>query len=135
MINDSINGKINIFGMTIDELRNVISDLGESRFRAVQLSEWLYKRGLQFFPDMNNMPKSFIEKLDKGWSKDVKYILTIHDEKYLLRLTDINEYEEKKKQYEYLKQIAKQKGFELTSTEDSVLNYVAEEVNLEAENL
>ena len=29
MINDSINGKINIFGMTIDELRNVISDLGE----------------------------------------------------------------------------------------------------------
>ena len=48
-----------------------------------------------------------IEKLDKGWSKDVKYIMTIHDDKYLLRLTDINEYEEKKKQYEYLKQIAK----------------------------
>ena len=48
-----------------------------------------------------------IEKLDKGWSKDVKYILTIQNEKYLLRLTDINEYEEKNKQYEYLKEISK----------------------------
>ena len=94
MINDSINGKINIFGMTIDELRNVISDLGESRFRAVQLSEWLYKRGLQFFPDMNNMPKSFIEKLDKkytiqrgekvvqltsGDKKTSKFLIKFHD--------------------------------------------------------
>ena len=80
--------------MTIDELRNVISDLGESRFRAVQLSEWLYKRGLQFFPDMNNMPKSFIEKLDKkytiqrgekvvqftsGDKKTSKFLIKFHD--------------------------------------------------------
>lgn len=94
MINDSINGKINIFGMTIDELRNVISDLGESRFRAVQLSEWLYKRDLHFFPDMNNMPKSFIEKLDKkytiqrgekvvqltsGDKKTSKFLIKFHD--------------------------------------------------------
>lgn len=34
-----------------------------------------------------------------------------------------------------LKQIAKQKGFELTSTEDSVLNYVEKEVNLESETV
>lgn len=43
--------------------------------------------------------------LDKGWSKDKKYIITTDKEKYLLRISDISLYEKKKKQFELLQQL------------------------------
>lgn len=47
-----------------------------------------------------------IEKLNKGWSKDQKYIVTdINNNKFLLRLSDINLYEKKKEQFELLKKV------------------------------
>ena len=50
---------------------------------------------------------SNVELLNKGWSDDIKYILTINNERFLLRLSNISLYESKKRQYEYLKEIAK----------------------------
>ena len=47
-----------------------------------------------------------IEKLNKGWSKDQKYIVTdISNNKFLLRLSDISLYEKKKEQFELLKKV------------------------------
>ena len=49
-----------------------------------------------------------IEKLNKGWSKDQKYIVTDQfDNKLLLRISDISLYDKKKEQFELLKQVEK----------------------------
>jgi serine/threonine-protein kinase len=47
-----------------------------------------------------------IVPLNKGWSKDKKYIITNNDNsKYLLRISDISLYEKKKEQFELLKKV------------------------------
>lgn len=47
-----------------------------------------------------------ITPLNKGWSKDKKYILTASDEsRFLLRISDKKLYDKKKKQFESLKQL------------------------------
>ena len=57
-----------------------------------------------------NIPNSntwiTIEPLNKGWSKDNKYIITDKDDiKYLLRISDISLYEKKKHQFGLLKKL------------------------------
>ena len=48
-----------------------------------------------------------IEKLSKGWSSDEKYVIkTREGELLLLRLSDVERYEEKKKEYEIIKKYA-----------------------------
>ena len=51
--------------------------------------------------ELNNVKS--IESLNKGWSRDKKYIITTDKDKYLLRISDISLYEKKKKQFELLK--------------------------------
>lgn len=47
-----------------------------------------------------------ITLLNKGWSKDTKYIVTNNDNsKYLLRISDISLYEKKKEQFELLHKV------------------------------
>ena len=49
-----------------------------------------------------------IERLNKGWSKDTKYIvIDSNDTKLLLRFSDISLYEKKKAQFELLKKVEK----------------------------
>lgn len=48
---------------------------------------------------------NFVEPLNKGWSKDKKYILTNDSNKYLLRVSSPSLYTKKKEQYELLKKI------------------------------
>ena len=48
-----------------------------------------------------------IEKINRGWSEDVKYYIeTGSKEKLLLRTSDINQYEVKKKEYEIISKYA-----------------------------
>lgn len=50
-----------------------------------------------------------IEPIHKGWSSDKKfYIETDTNEQLLLRIADISEYENKKKEYEIIKHLANQ---------------------------
>lgn len=45
----------------------------------------------------------YIEKIDKGWSFDTKYFIeTINGEKWILRISPIEFYEQKKKEYEVI---------------------------------
>ena len=61
--------------------------------------------------DLNNIVEltnvQSLKPLNKGWSKDKKYIITTDKEKYLLRISDISLYEKKKKQFELLQQLEK----------------------------
>ena len=48
-----------------------------------------------------------IELVNKGWSKDKKYCIETKDrDKFLLRVTDISEYDRKKAEFEIMKKVA-----------------------------
>ncbi|PLX12770.1 MAG: 23S rRNA (adenine(2503)-C(2))-methyltransferase RlmN, partial [Marinilabiliales bacterium] len=51
--------------LSIKELGAFITDLGESKFRIKQVSEWLWKKGVHEFSEMRNLPKSLIKKLEE----------------------------------------------------------------------
>lgn len=56
--------KAPIYGETLESLQARFEELGEPRFRAKQVMEWLYKRRADRWESMTNLPKAFREKLD-----------------------------------------------------------------------
>ncbi|MBQ6613825.1 MAG: radical SAM protein, partial [Clostridia bacterium] len=56
--------KVDIGSYTLAEMENYIQSIGESRFRAKQIKEWL-TRGCDF-ADMSNLSKSLREKLSEN---------------------------------------------------------------------
>ena len=53
--------------MNQDELRTLCAESGESKFRAEQLFEWMYRHGVLSFESMSNIKQSFREYLDKNY--------------------------------------------------------------------
>lgn len=78
---------------TKERLEAVVADLGQPRFRAKQLYEWLHGHRVSSYSQMTNLPKALREKLeerfplfeptvlDKRISADAtrKYVLKLHD--------------------------------------------------------
>lgn len=78
---------------SLENLKELIRDLGQPSFRAKQLSEWLYLRHVSSYDDMTNLPQTLREQLfcdyplfipsivDLQTSQDhtVKYVLEYHD--------------------------------------------------------
>ena len=59
-----------------------------------------------------------VEKISKGWSSDVKYLITAEDDqKLLLRVSDIEQYDAKKSEYEMIKKFASS-GIEMNQPVD-----------------
>jgi 23S rRNA (adenine2503-C2)-methyltransferase len=56
--------KRNLTGMDIDVLEAFFAELGESRFRANQLAEWIYGKKVLSFDCMTNLSKELRAKLD-----------------------------------------------------------------------
>jgi 23S rRNA (adenine2503-C2)-methyltransferase len=56
--------KIDIKSLSLDELKQEISKLGEKPFRAVQLYEWMHVKLARNYDEMTNIPKSLKEKLE-----------------------------------------------------------------------
>ena len=58
---------LDLKGLTLDELRVFVEELGQPRFRAAQILDWLYNRRINHrvadLTKMANIPKAFIEKL------------------------------------------------------------------------
>src|SRR5574337_1845860 len=85
--------KPSIYGLTRDQLIDWSIDNGGKKFRATQIWDWLYKKRVETFEDMTNIPKDFIEKLTAAFvinpliqrlvqeSKDgtVKYLFELPD--------------------------------------------------------
>lgn len=62
--------KIQLKGLSLTELQEVITELGEPKFRANQIYNWIYNY-LEFdFDKMNNLSKAFREKLKEKCSLD-----------------------------------------------------------------
>ena len=65
------DGKINVLELTLDELKAWLADMGEPKFRAVQLWQWLWQYMARSFSAMTNISKDFRKRLDEcayiGW--------------------------------------------------------------------
>lgn len=57
------NALQNIRQLSLDELQDAMKDLGEPKFRAKQIYEWLWKKSITDFEAMTNLSKPFREKL------------------------------------------------------------------------
>ena len=55
--------KTNLLGMPREKLEAYFETLGEKRFRATQLLQWMHQRGVDDFDQMTNVSKSLREKL------------------------------------------------------------------------
>ncbi len=98
--------KTELISLSFAELEQLILDMGQPKFRAKQIYEWIY-RGAQSFDDMLNVPKSLREKLEaKTYIGAVriceKYVSDIDEtRKYLLELSDGSFIEAVLMKYEY----------------------------------
>ena len=70
----------NLRDLTYEELENLILDLGEKKFRAKQVYEWLMK-GVNSYDEMLNVPSLLKTKLSENYSIDntKKYLFKLHD--------------------------------------------------------
>lgn len=71
----------NILDLDIYELKNWMDESGESKFRAKQVLEWIYKKDVWNFEHMNNLPKSTKEKLSKSFYIDIPKIVNMYTSK------------------------------------------------------
>ena len=86
--------KLDVLSLTLDEIEAEILAMGEKKFRAKQIFEWLHKKKVTSFSQMTNLSAQLIEKLDnKFWinslivkkrlvssiDNTVKYLYGLHD--------------------------------------------------------
>ncbi len=62
--------KKNIRNLSEDELERLILDLGEKKFRAKQVFEWIWKKNIGSFDEMLNVSQSLRNKLDEAYFID-----------------------------------------------------------------
>jgi 23S rRNA (adenine2503-C2)-methyltransferase len=85
--------KTSIYSLQVQELKEWLTNNGEKPFRAEQIYDWLYKKRISSFEDMNNLSKSLRDKLSefftittlktviKQSSSDgtIKFLFELHD--------------------------------------------------------
>jgi len=85
---------MNIYGIKREELENYFLDIGEKKFKATQIYEWLYEHKVNSFDEMTNIKKELREKLKKDFSFDLITIQKKQEDKltkkYLFKLHDGN---------------------------------------------
>ena len=83
---------MNIYGKTLKELESYFLDIGEKKFKAIQVYDWLYKKRVYSFDEMTNVKKSVIEKLKEDFNMNKLNILRVQNgkdvHKYLFELDD-----------------------------------------------
>jgi 23S rRNA (adenine2503-C2)-methyltransferase len=88
---------ISIYGITLEKLENYFLSIGEKKFKATQVFEWLYKKRVKSFDEFLNVKKDTIEKLKKDFSfTQIELIDKKSDidvDKYLFKLEDNNKIE------------------------------------------
>ena len=83
---------MNIYGKTLKELESYFLDIGEKKFKAIQVYDWLYKKKVHSFDEMSNIKKSVIGKLKEDFNIEKISILRVQNgkdvHKYLFSLSD-----------------------------------------------
>ncbi|MBQ6814891.1 MAG: 23S rRNA (adenine(2503)-C(2))-methyltransferase RlmN [Lachnospiraceae bacterium] len=91
-----MSDKIDIKSLNLNELNNLLADMGEKAFRAKQIYQWLHIKLVRSFDEMSNISVSLREKLkeqcDLKALKPVQILTSQVDgtKKYLFELSDGN---------------------------------------------
>lgn len=86
--------KLNITGMTLEEMENLLFSIGQPKYRANQLFTWLYKKRIQNLDAITVFSKSFRQELnlvvDMGYMEIVDHQISADGEtnKFLFKLKD-----------------------------------------------
>ncbi|WP_421793859.1 23S rRNA (adenine(2503)-C(2))-methyltransferase RlmN [Hydrocarboniphaga effusa] len=59
------SGRINLFGLDREQLRAVFADMGEKPYRADQIMQWIYRRGVDSFDAMSNVSKDLRTRMQE----------------------------------------------------------------------
>lgn len=68
--------KESIYSLTLDQLKDWLSENGEKPFRATQIYEWLYEKRVKTYDEMTNLPKSLREKLKEQFHLSTLNVIT-----------------------------------------------------------
>ena len=96
----------NIKDFNLEELKEVIKNMGEKPFRAEQIFKWIYCENVTSFEDMTNLSLELREKLNKNFELCTFNIVkklesTDGTKKYLFELSDKNLIETVLMEYKY----------------------------------
>ena len=82
----------NLFNFTINELEDYFLNMGEKKFKATQVFEWLYIHKIHNIDEFSNIKKEIREKLKTDFTTDlIKIVAKEEDQlvkKYLFELND-----------------------------------------------
>lgn len=95
----------NIYGITLEKLEKYFESIGEKKFKATQVFEWLYKKKVSSFDEMINVKKDTIEKLKQDFTfekvkivdmkkgKDVaKFLFALSDHEHVEAVVMMHDY-------------------------------------------
>ena len=85
----------NIYDLSKEELENYFESIGDKKFRAVQILEWLYRKKATSFDEMTNLSKLAIQTLKdnfiiEGLNLKTKFVSNDGTIKFLFELNDGN---------------------------------------------
>lgn len=96
---------MNIYSKTKEELETYFEGIGEKKFKAVQVYDWLYKKRVNSFDEMTNIKKEIINTLNNDFTlekptiikkqtgKDVyKYLFELDDESRVEAVLMVHDY-------------------------------------------
>ncbi len=83
---------LSIYDVSLKDLENYFEQIGDKKYRARQVYEWLYRKRVSSFDEMTNLKKDLIERLKNQFSfTELKILTTLEDEdvkKFLFELED-----------------------------------------------
>jgi len=61
------NERVDLRGLTLDEIGEALAKLGEPKYRADQVAAWIFPRGVRTFEEMTDLPLTLREKLARDF--------------------------------------------------------------------
>ncbi|SHI73670.1 23S rRNA m(2)A-2503 methyltransferase [Malonomonas rubra DSM 5091] len=87
------SGKVDLKGLTLEQLQDFLVELGTQKFRAKQIMKWIYQREVTDFEQMTDQGKALRQQLAERayisqWQPEVVEASSDGTKKYLFRLED-----------------------------------------------
>ncbi|MBR3198552.1 MAG: 23S rRNA (adenine(2503)-C(2))-methyltransferase RlmN [Bacilli bacterium] len=83
---------MNIYSFTRQDFEKYFEKIGEKKYKALQIYDWLYKKRVNSFDEMTNIKKELKEKLKKDFNFEKPQIIKIQNgkdvHKFLFKLKD-----------------------------------------------
>ena len=75
------NIKPSLIGMRLNDFTSIVTDYDEQRYRARQIFNWIYKRNVQSFAEMENLPEQLKINIAGNYKLNPLKILKVTDSK------------------------------------------------------